>query len=144
MSAGNAGVPTGYSASQDLIVVSATDPNDAIYAWSSTGDDVDVAAPGCTGASTQNGGGYGSFCGTSNAAPEVAGALALVWSAKPGLSPDQAADALFASAIDLGPMGWDAAYGWGRVDMSGAVYEALTMSETTATQKNPAGKSRKP
>lgn len=126
VSAGNAGIGTGYTASPDIITVSATDPNDAAYAWSSFGDDVDISAPGCTGATTQKGGGYGSFCGTSNSAPEIAGVLALVWSAQPGLSPDQAQSVLFSSAVDLGAQGWDPVYGWGRVDANAAVQKALT------------------
>lgn len=126
-------------ASDDLIVVSATDPADILYVWSSTGGDVDISAPGCTGATTQNGGGYGSFCGTSNSAPEVAGVLMLMWSAKPVLGADQAQSILFASTLDLGAPGWDPLYGWGRVDAFAAVQNALNAvpTETTSGQKKP-------
>jgi thermitase len=125
VSEGNYGTNTGYDNSPDVISVGAVDPNDALYSWSSFGNDVDVTAPGCTGATTVNHGGYGSFCGTSNAAPETAGALMLVFAANPSLTPDQAQQALFSSAKDLGAAGWDASYGWGRVDAAGAIAAAM-------------------
>ena len=129
ISAGNSGKTTGNSASPDLIVVSATDSSDTLYSWSSFGNDVDISAPGCTGAATINGGGYTSFCGTSNSAPEAAGVLMLIWSANPALSPDQAQNALFSSAKDLGPAGWDEYYGWGRIN----AYSALIQAQNTAS-----------
>ena len=121
VSEGNYGANTGYSNSSDLISVSAVDSGDVIYSWSSFGADVDVSAPGCTGATTYNTGGYGSFCGTSNSAPEVSGILMLMWSVNPLLTPDQIQDILFRSAKDLGVIGWDPYYGWGRIDAQSAV-----------------------
>lgn len=85
---------------------------------------------------TTNGGGYGAVSGTSFASPNTAGALALIWSANPGLSPSQAQDTLFTTVKDLGTAGWDQYYGWGRVDAAAAVAKALTISapapDTTA------------
>jgi len=121
VSEGNYSSDTGYSNSLNIISVSAVDANQALYSWSSFGSDVDVAAPGCTGATTYENGGYGSFCGTSNAAPEVAGLLALMWGANPGLTPDQVSDILFKSTIDLGASGVDKYYGWGTIDAATAV-----------------------
>jgi subtilisin family serine protease len=82
--------------------------------------------------------GWGLFSGTSAAAPQVAGAAALILSAKPGLSPAQVREALSKTAVDVvsgasfpqrfnqpaGP-GFDNATGWGLVDASAAVDYAL-------------------
>jgi len=121
VSEGNYGSNTGYSNSPDIISVLAVDASDVIYSWSSFGADVDVSAPGCTGATTLLSGGYGSFCGTSNSAPEVSGLLMLIWSVNPLLTPDQVQDILFRSAKDFGAPGWDRYYGWGRIDAQTAI-----------------------
>ncbi|HTK05156.1 MAG TPA: S8 family serine peptidase [Candidatus Eisenbacteria bacterium] len=137
VSEGNYGTSTGYTNSPDIISVSGVDANDALYSWSSFGNDVDVAAPGCTGAATKNQGGYGSFCGTSNAAPETSGLLMLVWAANPGLTPDQVQQVLFDSAKALGPSGWDDHYGWGRIDAAAAVALATQSGGTTTPPPPP-------
>ncbi|MEN9560996.1 MAG: hypothetical protein RIQ56_269 [Candidatus Parcubacteria bacterium] len=144
MSEGNSGTSTGYKNATDIISVSAVDTADVRYSWSSYGADVDVAAPGCTGATTYFGGGYGTFCGTSNAAPEVAGTLLLIWSANPDFSPEQVQNVLYNSASDLGAQGWDQYYGWGRVDVARALALSgqfgSTPAATTTTEqpkKNP-------
>ncbi len=124
VSEGNSSSNTGYTNSPDIINVSASDPSDNLYSFSSFGDDVDVSAPGC-GTTTSADGSYRGFCGTSNSAPETAGALMLIFSAKPGLTPDQAQNILFSSARDLGVAGWDQYFGWGRVDAGAAVTLAL-------------------
>lgn len=133
VSAGNSGVLDGNYDTPDLMVISATDADDNIYSWSNFGKDVDVSAPGCTGATTQNGGGYGSFCGTSNSAPEAAGVLMLIWSVNPAFSANTVEDILLATAKDLGPSGWDAEYGWGRIDAAAAVVKAKDTAITTNT-----------
>ncbi len=120
VSAGNYGANTGYSASPDLIVVSATDPADNLYSWSSFGNDVDFAGPGCT-LSTLRGGTYGGACGTSFSAPATAGVLMLIFSANASLSADQAENYLKSSAKDLGSAGFDIYYGWGRIDAGKAI-----------------------
>ena len=71
-----------------ILTVSATDPNDVLYSWSNTGNNIALAAPGCV-YTTLSGGGYGSECGTSYSAPIVAGVAALVLSVRPGLTPSQ-------------------------------------------------------
>jgi subtilisin family serine protease len=60
------------------------------------------------------------YTGTSMAAPHVSGVAALLIST--GVSgPDAIRQALEDTAIDLGPSGWDAEYGWGIVDAYAAL-----------------------
>jgi subtilisin family serine protease len=63
------------------------------------------------------------FCGTSAAAPHVAGIAALLLEAAPWLSAQQARDVLTGTAIDLGPPGFDVTYGAGRIDAVNALSE---------------------
>lgn len=67
---------------------------------------------------------YGTWGGTSVAAPFVAGAAALVLSVNPALTPDQVRDMICRTADDLGAPGWDQYYGWGRVNLYQAVLAA--------------------
>ncbi|RKH53342.1 S8 family serine peptidase [Corallococcus aberystwythensis] len=58
---------------------------------------------------------YTHVSGTSMAAPYVSGVAALLWSARPELTPQQVRDALEASARDLGLPGRDPVFGHGLV-----------------------------
>jgi len=82
--AGNSGVSTPFypAANPNVIGVAATDDADRLYPWSNRGDWVRVTAPGCDPA-TALGNGYSNFCGTSAAAPVVAGLAALAVSLQP-------------------------------------------------------------
>jgi len=64
--------------------------------------------------------GYGS--GTSFAAPQVAGAAALVWAANPGLRADEVASILEQTASGKGA--WTAELGYGVLDVAAAVAQA--------------------
>lgn len=92
-------VPQYPAASSGVIGVVATTDTDAPYSWSFRGTWADLAAPGCV-VTTKAGGGYRDQCGTSFAAPAVAGTLALAL----GGFPVPAGDAellLLSSAVPL-------------------------------------------
>ncbi|MDH3598138.1 MAG: S8 family serine peptidase, partial [Candidatus Tectomicrobia bacterium] len=63
------------------------------------------------------------FFGTSAAAPHVAGVAALLREAAPSATAADIADALTASAVDLGPTGPDFTFGAGRIDAVAALQE---------------------
>lgn len=104
----------------NILTIAATDGNDQITLWTNTGNNVDLTAPG-TVFSTFPGGSYNSASGTSVSSPIVAGAAALVLSVKPSLTGSEVQNILKESADDLGSVGWDASYGWGRVNVGRAV-----------------------
>jgi thermitase len=143
ISAGNYSTISTSADNPYVLTVSATDGNDALASWSNTGSNIDLAAPGVGIYTTCNGGGYGSWSGTSFSAPIVAGVAALVLSANPSLSGAQARDILMKSADDLGTLGWDPQYGAGRVNAANAVAMALSSTgpdttPPTASFTNPA------
>ena len=71
------GGAVGYPAAYDsVIAVSSTDSNDNLSNFSSTGPEVEIAAPGSDVYSTYINNGYDTLSGTSMACPHVAGAAA--------------------------------------------------------------------
>jgi len=132
-SAGNFGPSASTSASPgnypESLSVGAVDANDLVWAYSSSGPSTcggrtrvfpDLVAPGVSILSADLFGGYQSLTGTSIAAPQVAGAAALLIGAHPGLSVSSQEAALTSSAVDLGPVGADSRYGNGRLDVTAA------------------------
>lgn len=134
-SAGNSGTMSSLAPSPYITTVSATDPNDMLYSWSTTGPRVTLSAPGCVYTSF-NGNSYGGACGTSFAAPTAAGVAALVLAANPNLTPAQVTQILLSTSDDLGPAGLDPQYGHGRVNAARAV--AAAVNNTTAPAPAPA------
>ena len=65
-----------------------------------------------------------ALSGTSQAVPHVAGVVALMLQANPGLTPAQVSNALRESAVDLGAPGPDDATGFGLVDAPDAIQRA--------------------
>jgi hypothetical protein len=100
--AGNEGTTTEQfpAAYPDTLSVGATDESGALAGYSSRGDWVKLAAPGCT-PTTQLGGGFGAGCGTSGAAPLVAGIVALLRTQAPFATVAQLESALARSARSL-------------------------------------------
>lgn len=64
---------------------------------------------------------YGYMSGTSMAAPNVAGAVAVLIEAYPTFTPAEIVEILFMTAEDLGAPGVDAIYGWGLVRLDRAL-----------------------
>jgi subtilisin family serine protease len=126
VAAGNNGIDQNYTPTTTLIAVSATDGNDFKTSWSSYGSFVAISAPGAGILTTTWGGGYGSVSGTSFASPVTAGVVALMMAANPGLLNTDIEKRLFSSAIDLGDMGRDRYYGYGRVSAARAVQAVIS------------------
>ncbi len=74
----------------------------------------DISAPESV-ASLDRGGLCGSVCCTSGATPHVGGVLALIYSAFPGITPEDAYRLLISNAEDVGSPGLDATYGFGKL-----------------------------
>ncbi len=104
------------------IAVGAVDNGGVIAPFSSRGgqtavwNQVNVVAPGVSINSTIPGGSYGIKSGTSMATPHVAGAAALVKQRFPAFTPAQVKGKLRSTAVDLGPLGVDVAYGSGLIN----------------------------
>jgi subtilisin family serine protease len=135
VSAGNYNRDEGFTPTDTMIPVSATDSADNRASFSSYGAFVALSAPGAGIYTTVQGGGYGAVNGTSFASPVAAAVAALVMSANPSLSADQVKNILFTTAVDLGTAGRDIYFGYGRVNASAAVAKAAgttTTADTTA------------
>ena len=116
---GNA--PNYPAAYPSVLAVSATNSNDGVTGFSTTGSFVDIAAPGVGLWSTiwrrDQGDSYGVENGTSASCPHVAGAAALALTLRPDLSADQLAELLELGADDQGAPGKDPEYGYGRLNL---------------------------
>jgi thermitase len=134
---------TMYPAAYDHVMgVAATAPDDTVTAYSQYGAHCDIAAPGGEMTYLGDPGGilstmptyaaylnthygyaqeYDFLQGTSQATPYVAGLAALVWAVHPDWAPNVVEAVIESTAVDLGPQGWDADYGHGRIDAANAV-----------------------
>jgi subtilisin len=102
--AGNSGPCSdcvGYPAAYDEVVaVSSTNSSDGLSSFSSTGPEVEIAAPGSDVYSTYTGGGYDTLSGTSMACPHVSGAGGQLMA--DGMSNTEARQQLKETAEDIG------------------------------------------
>jgi hypothetical protein len=120
-SAGNTGAtgPTHPAADPGAYAVAGTDPNGALYSWSTYGSWVTLAAPGCQwgywGGDASNPYGLMNACGSSTSAPALAGIAGLMLSVNPSLTPSQIVGALQSTAAPV------AGIAGGRID----AYRAL-------------------
>ncbi|MEJ5311036.1 MAG: S8 family peptidase [Anaerolineae bacterium] len=135
--------PTQYPAAYDnVMAVAATDSGDTYAYYSQYGSHCDIAAPGgeLTRLGDPNGiystmptyavymttyygylTNYDFLQGTSQATPHVSGLAALIWSMAPAMTNDEVQNLIEQTAVDLGPVGKDPDYGWGRINAHAAL-----------------------
>jgi subtilisin family serine protease len=109
-----------------VIAVGATDKSDHRCPASSTGEALELVAPGENIYSTFIGGGYAYLSRTSAAAPHVTAVAALLI-AKGVVSNDKVRQTLCDTADDLGTPGKDSQFGYGLID----IVKALRASSTS-------------
>lgn len=128
-----------------VIAVGATTQTDDKAYFSNYGEQLSVTAPGVDilstmplepvtlnseyGYATM----YDSLSGTSMACPHVAGLAALMLSVNPYLAPDDVRHLLQRTALDLGELGWDERFGYGRVQADAALAELMYPRPPDAT-----------
>lgn len=107
----------------NVIIVTATDVNDAGASFNSKGPQTDVSAPGVSiGSAGGPGNSYYVMSGTSMATPYVAGVAALIKTLNPTFTESQVQSRLKTTAKDLGAAGEDDTFGAGRIQANLAVY----------------------
>ena len=130
--AGNDGAVCYPAAYSSVVAVSATDEEDNLAYFSSTGSQVELAAPGDNIYSTYLNNGYEILGGTSMASPHVAGTAALVWADKPSWSNKNVRNRLQNTAEDINLL--DAEQGYGLVDAENAVLGTTNGNNLPAQQ----------
>jgi filamentous hemagglutinin family protein len=137
--AGNAGPkspPLFPGAVPYVIAVTATDVDDKLFAGANRGKYISVAAPGVDILVPAPEGSYQVTTGTSVAAAEVSGIVALLLERNPKLTPADIRRILTSSAKRLGPGDHDDNFGSGLVDPLKALQ--LAIPRTATTTPNPA------
>ncbi len=135
-SSGNASSDVRYPANVNgVVTVGSIKNTGVIWPYSCTGSSMDLVAP--SGNTNLNGdvrttdrmgnNGYyntnymNTFGGTSAACPQVSGVAALMLSVNPNLTETQVRTILQQTATDMGAIGFDNTFGYGRVDACRAV-----------------------
>lgn len=125
MSAGNENtLQTTWPDYASFLIVGATDSADSKASFTNTGNMVDVVAPGVSILTTNNGGGYGYWSGTSFSSPITAGLAALIYAVNPQFTPAQVESFILNNCDDLGTAGEDVVFGRGRINAAKAVAAA--------------------
>jgi subtilisin family serine protease len=129
----------------EVLASGSTDQNDLVASFSPRGPSCwggikpDVVSPGVNIRTSNNNSGYWTLSGNSPATAHLAGALAMILSANPTLSMEEATEILFSTALciysnqcggDPCP-GANNVYGHGRIDVYEAVNAALSNLPST-------------
>ena len=128
----NTNIPYYPAACTNAISVAATNSADAKASFSNYGSWITLSAPGEYIYTTNNGGGYGAWNGTSFSSPMTAGLAALILSVNPLLTNTQVLDILKNNADDLGTAGFDTTYGYGRIN----AYKSLLAAQAAIPQSD--------
>jgi len=122
-----------YPASfEGVISVGAVDSTKTIWENSNFNDAIDVVAPGVGIVTTFTGNGYGSATGTSLAAPQVTGVIALMLAYFSNDTDQMILAQLIHAAMDQGSPGYDIYYGQGIINASDALaVQYITVSFET-------------
>lgn len=128
--AGNEGAstPSCPACYSEVIAVGAVDQSSGVPSWSNKNPD--LVAPGVNVLSTWLRNRYTYLSGTSMSCPHVSAVIALMHAiriadGKGKLTPTQVKEILSTTATDLGSSGYDETYGYGLVNASAAIIEAL-------------------
>ena len=125
---GNEGDRVAYPAAYPTVIaVGGVRANNQPITESNSGPELNLMATGLNVYTTKLGGRYGTFSGTSAAAPQVAGAAALVLARHPNLKPIDVRQLLYQTAQDLGVPGWDKSTGYGLLNVHKAVTTPMSM-----------------
>lgn len=119
-----------------VLTVGSVDRDNVVTDFSITGPQVDLVAPGVdiTSPYTQADGGYFTGYGTSQSTAIVSGAAALVRAKFPQLSAAEVIHRLEATAIDKGAPGRDDQYGYGVLNIMGALTADVPPLQTGGAQ----------
>ncbi len=127
------------AAFDSTISVSAVDQLSNLATYSNYGDTISISAPGTNIYTTIRGNSFSYGSGTSLAAPQVSGVLALML-AYLDISDEEIIERLLLTSSDLGTLGQDASFGYGLVNS----YDALTLPLVTITLETFGGTSVAP
>lgn len=139
-------VPAGFDT---VITVGASDSDDEIAYFSNIGSKIDVVAPGVDILSLKSQyyfdyydkvyrDNYLIMSGTSMATPHVAGAAALILANYPDYTSEQVRQALRTGADDLGDVGFDNIYGYGRLNLNNSllIVDEIPSLQITSPENN--------
>ncbi len=95
--------------------VGAVNSSDIVASFSGRGNALDITAPGVNIYSSVLRSAYATWSGTSMATPMISGVVALMKYIHSDYTQSQVENKIFTTAKDLGKIGKDTSYGWGRV-----------------------------
>ena len=111
-----------YPANSKYVVnVGATNNKDQLASFSNWGSNLDVVAPGVSIPSLLSNGEVAYLSGTSMSAPHVSAVAGLLYSINTKMTPIKAKNIFHKTSTDLGKIGYDTKFGYGRVSSSKAI-----------------------